>query len=307
VSNFVGGQLFVPWGQIEPVTEGTYSWTLIDAEIAKLAAAGKKAMIAVWAHRYTSSALPSTPQSGDRYFPDYMISAGDAVLASYVQEACLWRESVMDSYMALFAAMAARYDNDDRVAGIKTAETSFVNPGGDFTAAGLRTQFVRLAEYLPTIFTRTPVSVEANYLTTQTDIQTLMQACVDAGAGMGGPDMFPVEFSGSTDNWGQRALRGERYISSAWVPGSAANQQSEIPVMMEQQVVRSTSATPAMYYNAAVSRYSSTHVTWQAKTTAVLYGSGGATTVPAMNWSNVLAYVRDNALPLRTSVPTALT
>jgi hypothetical protein len=86
----------------------------------------------------------------------------------------------------------------------------------------------------------------------------------------------------------------------------APNQQAAIPVLMEQQVVRSTSATPAMYYNAAVTRYSCTHVTWQAKTTAFLYGSGGATPVPAMNWSNVLAYVRDNSLPLRTNVPTAL-
>jgi hypothetical protein len=61
-----------------------------------------------------------------------------------------------------------------------------------------------------------------------------------------------------------------------------------------------------MYYNAAVTRYSATHVTWQAKTTAFLYGSGGATLVPAMDWANVLAYVRDNSLPLRTTTPTAL-
>jgi hypothetical protein len=123
---------------------------------------------------------------------------------------------------------------------------------------------------------------------------------------MGGPDIFPIEYSGTTDNWGQRCLRGERYVSGAWVTGVAANQQSIIPVLMEQQVIRSTIATPAMFYNAAVTRYSCTHVTWQAKTTAFLYGSGGATPVPAMNWSNVLAYVRDNSLPLRTTIPTAL-
>jgi hypothetical protein len=307
VANFVGGQLYVPWGQIEPTTAGAYSWSLIDTEIAKLAAAGKKTSIVVWSQRYTSSALPSTPQSGDRYFPDYLISSGDVVATGSVQQACMWRESVMDRYLALFSAMAARYDNDDRVSLIVTAETAAANSGGDFSSTGLRNQWVRFAGLMPSIFTRTPVSVKANFLTTQTDMVSLMQACADAGTGMGGPDIFPVEFSGTTDNWGQRCLRGERWNGSAWIAGMAANQQAAIPVLMEQQVVRSTTATPAMYYNAAVTRYSCTHVTWQAKATAFLYGSGGATLVPAMNWlTGVLPYIRDNNVPLRTTIPTSL-
>jgi hypothetical protein len=306
VSNFVGGSIIVPWGQLEPTTAGNYTWTLLDAQIAALDAVGKKASIVVWSHRYSSSSLPSTPQTGDRYFPDYLISSGDVVAGGGIQQATLWREATMDRYIALFDAIADRYESDDRVAFVKTAETAFVNTGGDFSGAGLLAQWARLAEYLPTIFQRTPVSVEANFLVTQTDMPTLMQACVDSGAGMGGPDMFPVEFSGSSDNWGQRCLRGERYVGGVWTPGVATNFQPVIPVLMEQQVVRSTSATPAMYYNAAVTRYSATHVTWQAKTTAFLYGSGGATLVPAMDWANVLAYVRDNSLPLRTTTPTAL-
>lgn len=305
VANFVGGSMFIPWGQLEPTTAGVYSWTALDNEIAKLAAAGKKTMINVWAHRY------GTTSPGTEYFPAYLVASSDVIgvddgAGTRVVEAALWRSDVMDRYMALFAAIAARYDNDDRVSVVKGCETAFVDAGGDFSGTALRDEFIRLAEYLPTVFARTPTSMEANFLQTQTQMPDLMQACVDSGVGMGGPDMFPVEFSGLADNWGQRSLRGERYSGGAWVAGVAANQQAAIPVMMEQQVVRSTSATPALYYNSAVTRYSATHVTWTATTTAFLYGSGGATLVPAMNWSNVLAYVRDNALPLRTSIPTAL-
>jgi hypothetical protein len=305
VDNFVGGEMYVPWGQLEPTTAGNYTFDLIEGQIAALAALGKKAIINVWAHRY------GTTSTGGGYHPQYLIDSGDVVgftdaNGTSVSEVCLWRSYVADRYIALFAALADTYNDDERVAAINTCETAFLNPGGDFSGSALLTQWRRIAAYLPTAFTRTPTFVKANFLVTQTDMANLMQACVDAGAGMGGPDMFPIEFSGTTDNWGQRCLRGERYSASAWVPGVAPNQQAAIPVLMEQQVVRSTSATPAMYYNAAVTRYSCTHVTWQAKTTAFLYGSGGATPVPAMNWSNVLAYVRDNSLPLRTNVPTAL-
>jgi hypothetical protein len=303
VSNFVGGEMYVPWGQIEPTTAGNYTFDLIEGQIAALAALGKKAIINVWAHRY------GTTSTGGGYHPQYLIDSGDVVGGTVdgtsASEACMWRSYVADRYMALFAAMAARYDNDERVAAINTAETAFLALS-DYSGSALLTQWQRIAAYMPTVFTRTPVFVKANFLTTQTQMATLMQSCVDAGAGMGGPDMFPIEFSGTTDNWGQRCLRGERYSGSAWVPGVAANQQAIIPVLMEQQVVRSTTATPAMFYNSAVTRYSCTHVTWQAKSTAFLYGSGGATPVPAMNWSNVLAYVRDNSVPLRTTIPTAL-
>jgi hypothetical protein len=295
--------MYVPWGQLEPTTAGAYSWSLVDTQIAALAAIGKKAIINVWAHRY------GTTSTGGGYHPQYLIDSGDVlggtVDGTSISEVCLWRSYVADRYMALFAAIAARYDNDDRVAAINTCETAFLALG-DYSGSALLTQWQRIAAYLPTVLVQTPVFVKANFLQTQTDMAMLMQACVDAGAGMGGPDMFPVEFSGTTDNWGQRCLRGERYVAGTWTTGVAANQQSVIPVLMEQQVVRSTSATPAMYYNAAVTRYSCTHVTWQAKTTAFLYGSNGATLVPAMDWSNVLPYVRDNDLPLRTTVPTGI-
>jgi hypothetical protein len=296
--------MYVPWGQLEPTTAGNYTWSVLDGQIAALAALGKKAIISVWAHKY------GTTSTGGGYFPQYLIDSGDVIVfddgaGTRVAEACMWRSYVADRYMALFAALAARYDNDDRVAGLNTCETAFVNPGLDYSGSALLTQWQRIAAYLPTVLVRTPVFIKANFLQTQDHMATLMQSCVNAGAGMGGPDIFPIEYSGTTDNWGQRCLRGERYVSGAWVTGVAANQQSIIPVLMEQQVIRSTIATPAMFYNAAVTRYSCTHVTWQAKAAAKLYG--GTTLIPAMNWlTGVLPYVRDNNLPLRTTIPTAL-
>lgn len=302
VANFVGGEMYIPWGQLEPTTAGAYTWDVLDGQIAALAAAGKKAIFSVWAHRY------GTTSTGGGYHPQYLIDSSDVVGGtvggSSVSEACMWRSYVADRYMALFAAIAAKYDNDDRVAGVNTCETAFLNLS-DYSGSALLTQWQRIAAYLPTVLVRTPVFIKANFLQTQDHMLSLMQSCVDAAAGMGGPDMFPIEFSGTSDNWGQRCLRGERYNGSTWVTGVAANQQPDIPVLMEQQVIRSTTATPAMYYNAAVTRYSCTHVTWQAKAAAKLYG--GTTLIPAMNWlTGVLPYVRDNNLPLRTTIPTAL-
>jgi hypothetical protein len=314
VANFVGGAVLVAWGQVE-TSEGVYDWSAVDAQRDALASIGKKLALAVKFENYVTSALPSVAANDanvDRIFPSYAITAGHVVAARTAagaykrQELKYWNAAAVDRMLAFITALAAKYDNDDVFALFATPETSITldELDGTSTWANATTQFQRILAHCATQFSRTPAVMLNNFLNTQSATTSFQQAIVDAGVGCGGPDLFIPSLE-SNDNWGMRALRGERWNGSAWVTGVAEDQSYKCAVSVDQQVIRSTSATPALYYDAARNRYDSTHLIWWAKTTAYQYGNPSVL-IPAMDWSNVQAYIRDNSVPLRTAVPTGL-
>jgi hypothetical protein len=280
--------------------------------ITAVAAQGRKVHIGVWwvkfGHRGTT--LPSTPQSGEHFLPDYLINERLAYVSIENNLAAkMWDPRATGHYIDLLRAVAERYDNDDRVALISSEEGAFALPlDGSISATAMNSALViqgkRLADEGKRLFRRTPYSITNNFMGGQTGNSEMTQHMIDIGVGVAVPD---TRFGNLQYNY--RYVKGERWNGSAWVAGAGPDQTMDALLHAEKQVNRGMDWTPESVYRDTVEEYNPHFLVWQLQTTAYLASHVGDAQyrIPAMDMTNVISWFAnwssDGAKALRTDIP----
>lgn len=312
-----GGLVNIPWGMIEGPAQGVYDWTLLDAEVAKLASIGKKLIIEVWVRKYGGS-IPSVPQSTasskQLYLPDYVISNGWAAAnTDDVQgyQARLDITACMDRFIALMQAIAARYDTNPTVELVQTNETSagFAS-GSGFSQENFYDEWLRLTGAMRDAFEHTGVAIMNNFMhdgSGDASIRDFVAEQFDEGAGLAVPDVMAGAYGqgsggGATyDNWNANVYRG-----AGTSPGDGKNYgttdyRGTLLFSASQEVIWKAAFTPANVLAMARDVYRVTHLAWTAHGGSVggtaWLGQSEVTPVPAMRWvQGVLPYITLNPL-----------
>ncbi len=159
--NVEGIAIAIYWRTLDNGTSGpSYDWSVIDAYLAAVKAVGKRLWVRVHDGQITANASVAT---GRKIVPDWVINKYGIqnVEANYIPVprgvvAKRYNPAVTQAYIALFQAMAARYDADPSFEGVTMfEETAFgidnsgtsvtVNtPGADYSPSGMFTQLYAL-------------------------------------------------------------------------------------------------------------------------------------------------------------------
>jgi len=249
-ANFKGGLLTVPWGVVEP-KQGVYDFTQIDKDLAYLRSMGKQLIIEIWWMDYWHS---FTSARGAGWIPDYMIDNGCAVAATWDSGATagvgytiqLHKQECMDPLIALFQALAARYNSNPNLEQVIITEPS--TPYASWDPTGYLTQFKRLVAAVGTSWPNTSSVFYMNWFRQPGE---MMSALAAAGVGVGGPDVLPPP---KQEDDGSQALRG------AGGNFGTTDYRGRIPVSYSYETC--CSVTPSALYDYAVNTLRTTHMAW---------------------------------------------
>jgi hypothetical protein len=311
------------WYWTEP-SEGVYNWSLIDNDLATLAALSAqygvdfKLIIEFTLADTGAHAPPSVPQptpyssgsSGYRngMVPDYIIRGisglgTDIVLSRSMPEggyqAIWWRPAVNARYCALLAAAGARYDSNPHVEMIIPFQEVGIgmNIGmpSDYSSAAAVTGWNNISRTVATSWPQSVKIFNNNWYWTNSQLSDLLaisQYAVSQGFGFGGPDILysPQQ----TETNGSMILRG------AGGGYGTSDYRGKIPSAYEEQAdygvwINETSAGVETY---AYNTLESTHVMWGNHGT---YGnSWGAS---GDNWSDVVAALQAQNFRIHSACP----
>lgn len=208
LTNFIGNFKNVPamkgiqkeyfWSELEP-SKGVYDFSEIDADIAKLAAHGKKLAITI-KYKYQISAeksslptyilnLPKATVGGVANVPPYFEQGkpGDGMY-NKGQHANLGHPGTQAAFKKLLDALAEKYDKNPNFASVSFLETSL---GADVSTAIHDTfldGFVAVDAYAGCAFEQTPVFQNLNF--PRNRLPEYMANLKKYGVGLGGPDVF---------------------------------------------------------------------------------------------------------------------
>jgi hypothetical protein len=284
-----GVQLYVWWYEIEK-SKGVYDFSVIDVYLNKLKTLSTPKRLVV---RIMDRRFGGTSNTG--IIPSYMLSdptykggiAYQAPNNCYV--ARLWEPAVMDRMIALYRALGTRYNADPYLEGFATEETSIGFSSGQvpsgYSTAALLKQFLRFASSARATMPQTNIFMGTNFLGSDADMGTLIQALYENDLGAGGPSTIP-----------------NRYIQSqkVWTGGTGADYRGLIAIGpgIETTVFggKHGSWTPKQIGDWAYKTLGVTHLFWVRNT---WYGTS------AQQWSTgILPYLRTNP-PTRTACPTS--
>lgn len=207
LTNFIGNFKNVPamkgiqkeyfWAELEP-TKGNYNFSKIDADIAKLAANGKKLAITV-KYKYQMSDGESSLPDYIRYLPKATVN-GVVVPSYFVQgkvgdksgnvghHANLGHPGTQENFKKLLDALAAKYDGNKNFASLTFLETSI---GADVSPAvqELFLKGLMKAEaHAGCAFEQTPIFQNLNF--PRNKLPEFTANMKKYGIGLGGPDVF---------------------------------------------------------------------------------------------------------------------
>lgn len=198
-----GVKQYIAWRRVEP-TLGTFVWDPIHALLDSLD--GKKAIISLatqgWNETLVPVPCPADMVGSSMYDGGYRTKSGGGGL---VPNATIHMASTMDRYLAMCAAFAAEFDNDERLALVTTMEIPYDEdykvrpPVGQYDDAVFRAQLYKLAQTFPTLFRRTPAislgawwAPAASGAGATADRAQYAEYLLAAGGGMGIPDCVAV-------------------------------------------------------------------------------------------------------------------
>jgi hypothetical protein len=145
--------------------------------------------------------------------PDYMLRdptyAGGQVPMGSGIVARIWEPAVMDRLIALYQALAARYDADPLIEGISTSETAIgfsdAYPApATYSTGALLEQLERLIAASRIAWAHSNVFAETNFLGSNTQMEAFIVYCANHKAVIGGPDVVP-----GRDLQSDQIMRGE--------------------------------------------------------------------------------------------------
>jgi hypothetical protein len=195
---FKGGVMRLTWGMLEQ-EQGKYDFSQIDKDVAYVKSIGKKLILELWWEGY------KLERQGDfsdvRYFPDYIIARPDSIkLSGGYYSINLDDPWLMDRFIALTGALAARYDKEPTVEMLAINETAHER-GIEWPRA-----IPIIAKQWPT----TNVVLYMNWIESPELASEVMAILAANKIGVGGPDTLPPESEGGrySEDMGSRALRG---------------------------------------------------------------------------------------------------
>ena len=313
-----GTRFIIPWGLVEPGQKGAYNWAQVDYWINQYATLGYKVILGFWWQsfgNYTSAGTPpSTPQTGEHFIPDYIVQGGWWYQSANTRAVKMWLQQPMDHYIDFLAAVAARYDNDERIAMVSSEEGTWALPldgsaSNTTVRDGTLAQCQRLITAARGMFRRTPYFLYNNFLGGQARAGEAVDRQLELGIGIATPDLKP----GPPDTLGpveynMRYLRGERWNGTTWIAGVGPDQRMSGLVLAEKQVNRNMSWTPATCYAWAKDIAKGHFLPWSCQNPAYFYSQTGNPDyrIPAMDRANILAYLAAAPRPMRTDMPSTV-
>jgi hypothetical protein len=284
-STFKGASVGITWGSLEP-RKGVYDFSAVDAELAMLRAVGKRLIVEVWATNYWHE-TPSTPQSGNRYVPDYLIDEG---LVGRVKEGgytAAWSNPrTMDYFIPLAKALCQRYEQEPLIEQFVFGETAI--DGAQ--------EFPRLVRAVGDACNNTVPVLHMNYVNNPELARELVALGAEYGVGIGGPDILPPKpISPYGEDHASLVLRGAGYTETGGYYGDygKTDYRGVVPISFQYQGIHNI--TPAALIDYALNTQKGTHITWSVITHLS----------PAMNWSTgVVPTLRAQSRSVSTACPT---
>jgi hypothetical protein len=184
-----GLQYRANWPDLE-TNEGQYNFQTLDDLYNALAACKKRLVVEVWAVKFSSTdssnVVPSYILTGAQY------NGGIAATSSgYI--ARLWEAPVMDRLIALYSALAGRYDSAPYFEAIVFSETATSGVTGSYTTTAWIEQLNRAVAALRSSWVHTNIVVYNNFIqgATESQLSSLETSLRGNRVGTGGPDVLP--------------------------------------------------------------------------------------------------------------------
>lgn len=168
--NIKGLSFITYWGCIADHS-GPTTWVagdaIMNALIALSAEFGLPFQLHIWPRKFTTAALPSTPQSSTTpAFPDYLLIAGQvaaAVPAQFLpQQAKLWVDQVGTYYANMYVHFYTTFNHSKWWHGFETEETSD-GPWPGYNATVRWAQWDKLVDAVAPVATNTPLVLNCNW------------------------------------------------------------------------------------------------------------------------------------------------
>lgn len=242
------------WAALEP-SKGRYDFSKIDADLARLQGMNKRLVITVsdrsWSGTSAAGKLPTYLSTDPVYGGGWFVKPYNMGVV-----ARLWDPEVMDRVIALYAALAARYDGHPYVEGVVLGETSpgfNASPAG-YTRSTLATQLKRQMTAVRKAWPRTNVFMYTNSLSGE--LQAIVEHAYQQKVGIGGPDVLPPPHKGIS---GDRILKGIE-------PGAVRDYRGLTPIGYEVQSPelcgKEGCFLPSVLRDYAVGTLKATHLFW---------------------------------------------
>jgi hypothetical protein len=282
---FKGASVGITWGTLEP-RKGVYDFSAIDTELNYMKAMGKRLIVEIWGTNFWH-AMPTTPQRGNTYVPDYLVDEGLVVrLVNGTEDGgytAAWsKPKTMDYFIPLVRALCERYNNEPGIEQFVFGET----------AVDGAKEFRRLVEPATTACSKTPTVLHMNWVDNPELARELAAVVARYGMGIGGPDVLPPGPSPYGEDHASLVLRGAGVVDGQNY--GTIDYRGVVPVSFQYQAM--FDITPAELIDYALNTQRVTHLTW----TYVDYMG------PEMNWSTgVLPAVKAQRTNVNTSCPTA--
>ena len=301
--NLKGARAVYTWHDLE-IAQGEYNFTVIDDDIEYLRSLNPsyRLIIEIWTRDFSrKAAVPKTPQdSREAGVPDYLIDAGGAVVNYNGVCAAVWRPVVMRRVVALYEALATRYDGNRAVEAVHSDEFAPPKPTTEdptYSSAGAWAQWQVLMRAMARLWPKTNKIFLGNWPgiggSGESGTPITLEFARSVGFGAGGPDILPNRsiWPGDKDRetWGEQGLQGINGYGDADFRGTMPiSYQNENPYQWD-------GLTPSMVERYAYENLRATHVTW-------IYASA-TTGKGLMPWSATLAALRAHAFRIHSECP----
>jgi hypothetical protein len=282
-----GAQVRYRWADLEP-RKDAYDFSAIEKDLQRLQSRGKRLVIQVMDRAFNVK----TPAG---ILPDYLTTDpeyhGGIAKTSTGYAARLWDPAVMDRQIALYRALARRFDAEPYFEGIAGEETTLSfgkNRPEGFSNDDLATQLARWIDASQAAWPHTNLFVYTNFLSGK--LQSLIAKCAASGCGVGGPDVLPPPDDGTE---GDRVLTGK---------AGGVDYRGRMPIAYAVQTPqlggRKGTFTPTQLFDHAYNTLHANYIFWVRNT-----DTGGA----QQHWdTGILPFIRSIDGKIHTECPPSL-
>jgi hypothetical protein len=278
-----GAQVRYRWVDLEP-RKDVYDFSAIEKDLQRLQSHGKRLVIQIMDRGFGTK----TPAG---IVPEYLTQEpeyhGGLAKSATGFVARLWEPAVMDREIALYRALARRFDGEPYLEGVASEETTpgfGKNRPPDFSNDLLDQQLRRWMAANRAAWPRTNLFVYTNFL--QGKLQGIIAQCAIDGCGVGGPDVLP----GGDGTEGDRVLTGR---------SGGVDYRGRVPVAYGVQTPalggKEGTFTPQQLFDHAYGTLHANYIFWIRNTT-----TGG----PPQRWdTGILPFIRSIDGKINTTCP----
>lgn len=186
----MGVKLWLFWGAME-TKEGDYSagFAILDEYLKKLSGSNKYLILSVQERVFGKY----DPAQESQIFPTYITAKYGKTVGRNVTTLRVWQPAVMDRYIALVRALAARYEKHPNFEMLQAEETSLAVTNGldGFSLTAYGAQLQRLLTEARKVFPTTQIRLSTNFYGSDSQMLELLRFCDLLDIAVGGPDVIP--------------------------------------------------------------------------------------------------------------------